>query len=143
VEIAEKIFGPDVSELKGKSTRRKPKIVKYDVIAIPHELKQRLLELAIDIMFNNSIPMLTTIDKTIKFRSLIILNFRKAKDLYKGLDVVLRLYNGCSFIISRILCDGEFEPLMEDVKDKNMDVTLNFTAAGEHVPGAECNNKTI
>jgi hypothetical protein len=68
VEIAEKIFGPDVSTLKGKSTRRKPKIVKYDVIAVPRELKQRLLELAIDIMFICSIPMLTAIDRTIKFR---------------------------------------------------------------------------
>jgi hypothetical protein len=67
VEIAEKIFGPDVSELKGKSTRRKPKIVKYDVIAVSRELKQHLLELAIDIMFICSIPMLTTIDRTIKF----------------------------------------------------------------------------
>jgi hypothetical protein len=93
VEIAEKIFGPDVSELKGKSTRRKPKIVKYDVIAVPRELKQHLLELAIDIMFICSIPMLTTIDRTIKFQSLVILNSRKAPDLYEGLDDVLRLYS--------------------------------------------------
>jgi hypothetical protein len=46
------------------------------------------------------------------FHSLVILNSRKAKDLYKGLDVVLHLYNGRGFFISRILCDGEFEPLM-------------------------------
>jgi hypothetical protein len=123
VEIAEKIFGPDVSELKGKSTRRKPKIVKYDVIAVPCELKQRLLELAIDIMFICSIPMLTTIDRTIKFRSLVILNSRKAPDLYEGLDDVLRLYNGRGFYISRILCDRELKPLiMKDVQD-NMDIT--------------------
>jgi hypothetical protein len=142
VEIAEKFFGPDVSELKGKSTRRKPKIVKYDVIAVPRELKQRLLELAIDIMFICSIPMLTAIDRTIKFRSLVILNSRKTPDLYEGLDDVLCLYNGRGFYISRILCDGELQPLMKDVQD-NMDITFNFAPAGEHVPEAEQNNRTI
>jgi hypothetical protein len=142
VEIAEKIFGPDVSTLKGKSTRRKPKIVRYDVIAVPRELKQRLLELAIDIMFICSIPMLTAIDRTIKFRSLVILKSRKAPALYEGLDNVLRLYNGRGFYISRILCDGELQPLMEDVQD-NMDITFNFAPAGEHVPEAERNNRTI
>jgi hypothetical protein len=39
-------------------------------------------------------------------------------------------------------CDGELQPLMEDVQD-NMDITFNFAPAGEHVPEAERNNRTI
>jgi hypothetical protein len=64
------------------------------------------------------------------------LKSRKAPALYEGLDNVLRLYNGHGFYISRILCDGELQPLMEDVQD-NMDITFNFAPAGEHVPEAE------
>jgi hypothetical protein len=93
-------------------------------------------------MFICSIPMLTAIDRTIKFRSLVILNSRKTPDLYEGLDDVLRLYNGRGFYISRILCDGELQPLMKDVQD-NMDITFNFSPAGEHIPEAEQNNRTI
>jgi hypothetical protein len=35
VIMSEKIFGPDMSSLKGKSTRRKPKPVRSDLIEIP------------------------------------------------------------------------------------------------------------
>jgi hypothetical protein len=43
----EKIFGPDISSLKGKSRRRKPKPVRQDLIEIPKKLimKQHDIEL--------------------------------------------------------------------------------------------------
>ena len=38
IEIAEKIFGPDIGTLKGKTTRRAPAPVVDDYIEIPDEL---------------------------------------------------------------------------------------------------------
>ena len=144
VTIAEKIFGPDMSSLKGKSTRRKPNPVKEDVIEIPKELitQHRDIDLCIDIMYVNECGFMTTIDRTIKFRSAIPITGRTHEEYYRALDVVLRLYNGAGFVIKTIHCDGEFRALMERVKD-DLHVKMNFTNALDHVPEAERNNRTI
>ena len=67
--IAKKIFRPSMSSLKGKSTRKKPKPVRQDLIKIPQELMEKPhdIELCIDMMFVNDCGMLTAIDQTIKF----------------------------------------------------------------------------
>ena len=69
VNIAEKIFGPSMSSLKGKSMRRTPKPVRADVIEIPPELIEQyhLIKPCMDTMFINQEGMLTSIDCTVKF----------------------------------------------------------------------------
>jgi hypothetical protein len=69
VNVAEKIFGPDIATLKGKSTRPKPKPVRADLVAVPKEFltQHRNLELCMDVMYVNGLPMFTGIDRTIKF----------------------------------------------------------------------------
>ena len=89
-----------------------------------------------DIMFLNGMPMLMTIDKTIRFRALVPLNNRYAEELYRGLDGVMRKYNSAGHEIECIDCDGEFKSVMDEIKDE-LDINTNYTATNAHVPEAE------
>ena len=144
INIAQDIFGDDVSTLKGKSTRRKAKPVKDDWIEVPKEImkKHHRLTLCIDVMYVNKISMLTTIDQTIKYRGLVPMKNTTADELYASLDMVVRKYNDAGFTVARIHCDGEFKPLMRAVAD-DMYIELNPTSKDEHVPEAERNNRVI
>jgi hypothetical protein len=84
VNIAEKIFGADMSSLKGKSTRRKSTPVREDTVEIPEELiaNNRKIELCIDIMYVNECGFMTTIDRTIRFRSAIPIEKRTHEEYY-------------------------------------------------------------
>jgi hypothetical protein len=95
VNISEKRFGPDMSSLEGKSTRRKPKPVRSDLIEIPKEMitKHHDIDLCMDAMYVNKGGMLTAIDRTIKFRSLVLRNTKQHAEYYRALDQILRHYN--------------------------------------------------
>ena len=64
INTAEKIYGPNIGTLKGKSVRRRPPVVRQDNIEIPEEILQLEDEiiLYIDNMFVNDLLLLTTHD---------------------------------------------------------------------------------
>jgi hypothetical protein len=71
VDIAEKIFGPDVAILKGKMTCHAPIPVIEDRIEIPTELitTQYSVTLCLDGMKVNDISFLTTISKNLMYQT--------------------------------------------------------------------------
>ena len=72
ISIAEKIFGDDVSTLKGKTTRKKPNIVVNEYIEVPEELMQaqRDAHLCVDIMYIPMQMFLVTVSKHIEYISI-------------------------------------------------------------------------
>ena len=145
INIAERIFGPDVGTLKGKTTRRNiTKAVVNDKIEIPKELitQHNDITWCMDIMYANGMPFMTGIDTTLRFRSLVVLPNRTGDELYKGMDKVFRQYNNAGFLIATIRCDQEFKTHIDTVKDE-LSVDMNYTTTGEHESTAERNNRTI
>ena len=80
-------------------------------------MKNHKLQLCIDIVYINGMTFLVSIDKEIKFRSMVHLMKRIKSLLYEGLDKIVRVYNSAGFRIKVIHADNEFRSLLEDVED--------------------------
>ena len=70
------------------------------------------------------------------------MNSKQYSEYHLSLDVILRKYNLADFHITRIHCNGEFKPMMEEVQDK-LDDALKYASKDKHVPEAKRNNCTI
>jgi hypothetical protein len=113
-------------------------------VDIPPELLERHQDLTycMDIMYVNGMPMLTGIDRSIRYRGLVPMTSRVSGELYRALDAILRAYNKRGYRVKTINCDGEFRTMMNEVND-DLEIEMNYTSKGEHVPEAERNNRTI
>jgi len=125
LKLAKRIYGQSVSSLKGKSTCQKPKVVTTENIKIPKGILERYQQ-----------GLLTSIDQKIKFQCLVPMNSKQHSEYHRALDVILRKYNLAGFHITRIHCDGEFKPMMEEIQDE-LDITMKYASKDEHVPEAK------
>ena len=153
MNLAEKIFGLDVPNTKGKWAKERPKAVSNeDFVELPPELEVagKEMELAIDVVYINRECFLHTVDRTIKEPSCVILGtYSKGEAptseiLYKGLDEIIQKYNRADVRISVIHADNEFRSLLESlIQSDDYDVDINFSNPGEHVPDIERGNRTL
>ena len=144
VDIAQKIFGPDIATLKGKTTRRTPVPVVEDRIEIPRELitSQYSVTLCLDGMKVNDLTFLTTISKNLMYRTARYVERTTMECYRKSLQQVLRVYTLGGLKVTMIRCDNEFRPLMDPLA-LEFGIQVNYASPQEHVPEAERNNRVV
>ena len=143
VVIANKLFGPDVGALKGKTTHRGPPIIDSPVsVDITHILKYYgEVTLCIDLMYVNKVPLLVTLSRNVKFGTVEAVKDRKEATLMKSIATVVTLYRKAGFKVTTALMDGEFVPLRGGLAE--IGITLNETSRDEHVGDVERYIRTV
>ncbi len=144
INITEKMFRPDISFLKGKTTCCKLVPVVKHYIEIPWELigAQHSVTLCLDGMNINGIPSLTTISKNILYFMAQYVE-KQAQGIYHNcLGQVFWVYNLGGFWITNACCVNEFCPLMDPLANE-FQVKMNYANPQEHIPEANCNNRHL
>ena len=141
VDIVQKIFGPDIATLKGKTTHRAPVTVINDCIKIPRELitTQYSITLCLDGIKVNDTSFLTTISKNIMYRTAGYVPHPTMDEYNKCLKQVLCIYTLGGFQVTMIHCNNEFCPLIDPFA-LQFSIQMNYASPQEHVPEAERNN---
>jgi hypothetical protein len=138
-KVAEKVWGPNIAALKGKTTRSKPEPVKTDLVEIPVEIRtvNRIVTVGIDVFFVNKIPFLITLSRNICFTTVTHLSNRKIDTIFNEFKPIYIYYLQRGFQIMTVTADGEFAPLEKMLFDLPGAPRLNLTSANEHEPYIE------
>jgi len=143
-EMAEDMFGPDVSHSKSASTRSSPRPAKHDEIAVPKEIHQKLKEIAfhVDAMHVNGLPFLASAGCPICSRGCKSMDNTAHDEHRETLDRAFGTCNQAGFGIKTMQCDGEHRGVMDKASD-GLDVKMSCTNAQEHESRSERNNQML
>jgi Reverse transcriptase (RNA-dependent DNA polymerase) len=145
IKLAERIWGPNIAALKGKTTRSTPKPVTTDYLQVPPAILKLHKEvyLSADIFFVNQIPFFLTYSRNICFTTVTHLSDRKILNVFKAYQDVHQLYLRRGFLITTVAMDGEFGPVQALIQALPTGPRVNLTSAHEHVPDAERRIRTV
>ena len=133
VKIMEKIYGPDVYTLKGKTVQRPPPpVVTSDYVKIPRALKEahKGVILYADNFFIDGVPMMITLSKNLCYGTSRYLPNQEKMDLLGALDAVFSVYNAAGFKIKEFHADPQFECCRVELEKEG--IYVNICAAKEH-----------
>ena len=145
VDNAETIWGPSLSGRKGRTTRAPADTrAEQQPLEIPKQLyaRNRQVELHLDYFSICGIWFLASIDDSYRYRKVVWAHSKKDSEALAALDVILRIYNSVDIEVTRVHADPEFASVVDKAKD-GFDVQIHTVSAGEHVPKAERNIRTI
>jgi hypothetical protein len=137
--LAEKIWGPNIAALKGKTTRSTPKPVATNYLQVPRGILDLHKEvyLTADIFFVNQVPFLLTYSRHLCFTTVTHLSDRKIQTIVSAYGEVLQLYYRCDFYITTFALEGEFAPAQGLLQASPHGPRVNLTSTNEHVSEAE------
>ena len=144
VQIAEKIFGPDIGSLKGKTVRSRPNKVHTDETkecAIPAEYRD--VTLGMDVMHVNGVGFLVTVSRNIKFGTIDVISSTQDSEIIQSVKKVVSTYRRGGLRPKIILADGAFDTT--EIKNALglLGMKLNPTSREEHVGDIERYIRTI
>ena len=116
---ADRIFGPDVGSLKGKTVRRNTEHVEVANIPVPATVMSQYRDVIIgaDIMYVNKLPFFVTISRYIKFGTAVLIADQKHETLVAATRDVCNIYKKRGFILHTVLMDGQFEGITASVNN--------------------------
>ena len=143
VQRAEQIYGPDLGNLKGKTTRCNPPTVDQIMQQCPDTIIEQYgnVMLSADVMHVNGIPFFVTRSRHIHFGTVDVLPSLQAIDIGAALRRVVNIYSHGGFQVTTAQMDGAFAGL-HDVCNQ-LQVTLNTTSRDEHVGDVERYIRTV
>jgi hypothetical protein len=128
---ANRIFGTELANIRGKTVRRKPEHVNTEIVDIPKQILeiQSKVTLAADVMFVSGVPFLVSTSRNINLTTIEHVPHRTASKLGSLLQRIIGVYARAGFTVQTILMDNEFEKVRDHVHLAN----LNTPAASEHI----------
>jgi hypothetical protein len=137
--VAYKIWGPSVAALKGKTVRKKPELIKTDIVSIPKEIHElhKEVTLTIDIFFVNNVPFFVTLSRVLYFTTVTQLPDMSLGQIFKALKGIFYYYLQQGFCVTFIMGDGEFASLEQFTNLLMGWPWLNLTSANKHEPFIE------
>ena len=112
VQNSHQIFGPDLTGIRGRTTRRPPDSVTANYVQIPRVILERhqLVTLAVDVMFVNGVPFLVSMTRGLNLVTTEAPS-RTVKQLMAGITWMMDLYARGGFQVGTVLMDNKFEKL--------------------------------
>jgi len=132
IMAAEKIFGPDVGILKGKTVRKGTEQVDPDMsdVTIPSDIltQYRNMIAGGDIIFINKLPFFVTISCNLKFSTAELMLNQKQHTIVDRIKHVQKIYLKHGFCILMMLMDGQFDGIQGELA--KISITLNMVTQG-------------
>ena len=126
--------------MMGKTTRETTKCVVDDVMELPPEFTQlNHVELCIDVTNINGCWFMTSIDLTIRFRTIAALLSRTQDEFSERLQKTVLHYLKAGYQVTTIHVDGVFQP-MSDAISEHFDAILITANSCDYVQETERNN---